>query len=62
MKYIKPLRNLIENWELEIHIKEHREAETYSCDECDKSIVLIWRLEKHKKVTQEKYSAIFIKS
>ena len=39
----------VENWELEIHLKIHSEAETYQRDECDKSFVLKWRLEKHKK-------------
>ena len=39
----------VENWELEVHLKSHSDAEIYSCNKCDKTFVLKWRLEKHKK-------------
>ena len=34
-------------YELENHLREHREADTFKCEQCDKSFVLQWRLKKH---------------
>jgi hypothetical protein len=39
-----------ENFELESHLKTHKEAETYDCEKCDKTFVLKWRLRKHQGV------------
>ena len=42
------------NSELEIHIElNHREVEKFSCDECDMTFVLLWRLKKHKSIHSE---------
>ena len=36
-----------ENWELEIHLKNHAESKKFPCVKCDKEFVLEWRLRKH---------------
>ena len=36
--------------DLEVHIKtEHETSPDYKCDQCDKTFVLKWRLQKHKQ-------------
>ena len=35
-------------WMLEVHLKEHTEAEIFECDICKKIFQLKWRLSKHK--------------
>ena len=43
-----------QNFELELHLKSHSEAEMYSCDQCDKTFVLKWRQKHHMKGHESK--------
>ena len=39
----------MKNCELEVHIKNQHEVKEYTCDFCDKTFVLQWRLLKHQE-------------
>ena len=44
------------NHELEEHmLNTHKEVKQFSCDQCDMSFVLQWRLKKHVKEHQQLY-------
>ena len=48
-----------QNWELELHSKEHNKENQFKCTVCDKSFLLEWRLNKHLENHNDTKKKIF---
>lgn len=40
-------KTVFENWEIEVHSKEHNKLHKFNCTKCNKTFLLEWRLKKH---------------